>query len=180
VQTSYGFDAVDRLERLTHTNSFNQPIEDFQFAYNIDNEIKSITSLASATQLPQAKTVAPADAANKIAQFGEASYSFDELGMTTSKTDGQGVTSYQWDARGRLAQTTLPNGQAVNYSYDANGRLASRAANGSSTSFLYDGLDVVLDRGSDGSQVDYLNGAGLDNKLRQSSNATGALYFLQD
>jgi RHS repeat-associated protein len=180
VQTSYSFDAVDRLQRLTHTNSFNQPIEDYQFAYNIDDEIESITSLASATQLPQANTVGTADAANRIAQFGEASYSFDERGMTTSKTDGQGTTTYQWDARGRLTQSTLPSGQTINYGYDATGRLASRATNGSSTSFLYHNLDVVLDRGSDGSQVDYLNGMALDDKLRQASNATGALYFLQD
>lgn len=180
VQTGYSFDELDRLVRLKHTNSLNQPIEDYQFAYNKDDEIESVISLASATQLPQPKTVGTADAANRIAQFGDASYSFDERGMTTSKTDGQGTTTYHWDARGRLTQSALPGGQAINYSYDATGRLASRAANGSSTSFLYNNLDVVLDRGSDGSQVDYLNGMAVDDKLRQSSNATGALYFLQD
>ncbi len=48
------------------------------------------------------------------------------------------------------------------------------------TSFLYDDADVVLDRGSDGSAVEYLNGPGVDDKLRQTSAGTGALYFLQD
>src|SRR5947209_19030224 len=60
------------------------------------------------------------------------------------------------------------------------GRLASRAANGSTTSFLYSGLDIVQDRASDGSQVDYLSGPGIDDHLRQSSASTGSLYFLQD
>ena len=58
-------------------------------------------------------------------------------------------------------------------------RLASRTAGGVTTSFLYDGADVVLDRTGDGSAIDYLNGAGVDNKLRQTSGATGPLYFLQ-
>ena len=180
VQTTYGFDAVDRLTRLTHVNGLNQAIEDFVLTYTAEDQIESITSLASASQLSQPKNVAQADAANKIPQDGEASYTFDAKGMRTSKTDLQGTTSYQWDARGRLTHVTLQNGQVVNYGYDAVGRLANRTANGSTTSFLYNGLDVVLDRGSDGSQVDYLNGVGIDDKLRQSSVATGPLYFLQD
>jgi RHS repeat-associated protein len=180
VRTSYSFDAIDRLSRLTHTNSLNQAIEDYSFTYNVENEIESITSLASATQLPQEKVIGPANAANRITQFGDATQSFDELGMTTSKTNGQGTTNYQWDARGRLTQATLPGGQSINYTYDAVGRLASRSANGTTTSSLYNGLDVVLDRANDGSQVDYLNGAGIDNLLRQASPATGNLYFLQD
>jgi RHS repeat-associated protein len=73
----------------------------------------------------------------------------------------------------------LPSGQAVAYSYDAFGRRVGRNAGGTTTGFLYDGADVVLDKASDGSSVDYLNGPGIDNKLRQTS-AAGVLYFLAD
>lgn len=45
--------------------------------------------------------------------------------------------------------------------------------------YIYDGQDVVKDVNSDGSIVDYLNGLGVDNKLRQSS-AAGTFYFVQD
>ncbi|MBI3650999.1 MAG: type IV secretion protein Rhs, partial [Acidobacteria bacterium] len=109
-------------------------------------------------------------------------YSFDNLGQTTSKTDASGTTSYNWDARGRMTSASLPNGQSVSYGYDALGRRASRTANGATTSFLYDGADVVLDRASDGSTVDYLNGGGIDNKLRQTSSSapSSPAYFLQD
>ena len=43
-------------------------------------------------------------------------------------------------------------------------------------------LTVVLDRNGDGLMVDYLNGAGIDDKLRQrsSTGAGAAHYFLQD
>jgi RHS repeat-associated protein len=72
----------------------------------------------------------------------------------------------------------LPNGQTVGYGYDALGRRSSRTFNGATTSFLYDGGDVVLDR-TGATTVDYLNGAGVDEKLRQTSGI-GNLYFLQD
>jgi RHS repeat-associated protein len=179
VTTAYGYDAVGRLERLRHADGAGQAIEDFRYAYTADDEIASVTSQFSATLLPPAQTNAPADAANRVAQSGETSYTFDRLGQTTSKADAPGVTQYEWDSRGRLTRATLPGGRAVSYGYDALDRLASRTADGATTQYLYDGLDVVLDRGSDGSAVEYLNGPGVDNKLRQSG-AGGPLYFLQD
>jgi RHS repeat-associated protein len=155
-------------------------LEDLQYEFNLDDEINKITSLAAAPLTPQSKTVSTADAANRIGQFGAASLSFDAEGQTTSKTDASGTTAYQWDARGRLAQTTLPSGQVVGYGYDVLGRRGSRAANGVTTTFQYDGADVVIDREIGGSTYDYLNGARIDDKLRQTGGSFGTLYFLQD
>ena len=180
VKTTYGYDEVSRLKQLAHADAAGQAIEDLRFVYNVDGEIESITSSSSANLLPAARSVGTADAANRISQFGQATYSFDDQGMTSTKTDAQGTTNYQWDARGRLTQVTLPNGQTVQYGYDALSRMSSRTAGGTTTTSLYDGSEVVLDRASDGAQVDYLNGPGFDDKLRQSSAATGSLYFLQD
>ena len=74
----------------------------------------------------------------------------------------------------------MPSGQVVSYSYDVLGRRANRVANGVTTTFQYDAVDVVIDRGSDGSAFDYLNGLGIDDKLRQTGGIGGTLYFLQD
>jgi RHS repeat-associated protein len=180
VRTNYAYDNVYRLARLTHTNSANQALEDFQYSYSVDNEISSITSLASAQLLPTAKTDTPANAANRVAAFGTTNYTHDNEGQTTTRTDAQGATNFTWDARGRLTRATLSNGQNIDYGYDSLGRRAGRAASGGTTNFLYDGLDVVLDKSNDSTTVDYLNGPGIDNKLRQSSAATGNLYFHQD
>ena len=38
----------------------------------------------------------------------------------------------------------------------------------------------MQDQKSDGTTIDYVNGPGIDNKLKQSSNVTGSLYFLKD
>ena len=179
VTTSYSYDVAGRLERLRHTNGLNQAIEDYQYTYTADDQIASITSLAPATQPSTPKTAATADAANRVAQLGNATYSFDDKGQITAKTDAQGTTQYKWDARGRMTQATLQNGQAVNYDYDAVGRLSKRSTNGSATSYLYDGLDVVQDQNSDGSKVDYINGGWIDDKLEQSGD-NGSLYYLTD
>jgi RHS repeat-associated protein len=179
VTTNYSYDAAYRLIRLTHANAQNQPIEDLQYTYNADNEISSITSLASATLLPQAANVGTADAANRITQFGSATFTFDAQGQTTSRSDSSGTTAFQWDARGRLTQVTKPGNPTVSYSYDALGRRSARSALGVTDSYLYDGSDIALDKGSDGSAVDYINGPNIDEKLRQSSTA-GLMYLLQD
>jgi RHS repeat-associated protein len=180
ISTAFSYDTVSRLKRLTHSNGLNQTIEGYRYTYTLDDQISSITSLASPQLLPAAKNASGADAANRITQFGPASYSFNSLGQTATKSDVQGTTTYQWDARGRLTGAALPSGQTVSYGYDALGRRASRTAGGVTTNFLYDGLDVVRDSSNGNSTADYLNGPGIDNKLRQTSAGTGALYFLQD
>jgi RHS repeat-associated protein len=178
VTTSYEYDQVNRLKRLKHFSS-SQTIEDLQYGYNGDDEIASISSLNSATLLPTAKTATPANDANRISQFGNASYNFDDKGQTTTKTDSNGTTTYNWDARGRMTSANLSNGQSVNYSYDALGRRSTRTANGQTTNFVYDGLDVVQDKQDSNVKTDYVNGAGIDDKLRVS-NISGSLYFLKD
>jgi RHS repeat-associated protein len=180
VTTSYEYDQLDRLKRLRHVNASSVALEDLQYEFNLDGEINKITSLASAPLTPQSKTVSAADAANRVGQFGAASFGFDAEGQTANRTDASGTGTFQWDARGRLTQVTLPNGQLVNYGYDALGRRISRVTGGSATTFQYDALDVVIDRVSSGGAFDYLNGLGIDDKLRQAGGASGTLYFLQD
>jgi RHS repeat-associated protein len=178
IKTTYSFDQAGELTRLLHANALNQAVEDFKYTFNSDGEIESIDSIASAQKLANTKTATPADAANRIAQFGQQSFVYDAEGQMTSKTDSQGITNFQWDARGRLTKATLPNNQQVSYGYDALGRRSSRTASGVTTSFLYDGADIVLDKASDGSAIDYLNGLGIDNKLRQTK--VTSIYFLLD
>jgi RHS repeat-associated protein len=180
VTTNYQYDEVNRLKRLTHTNSAGTTLEDLQYEFNLDDEINKITSLAAAPLTPQSKTVSPADAANRVGQFGSANFSFDAEGRTTSKSEASGANSYLWDARGRLTQTTLQNGQAVNYGYDALGRRTSLTSGGSTTTFQHDGADVVIDRVTGGSAIDYLTGPDIDNVLRQTGGTYGTIYYLQD
>jgi RHS repeat-associated protein len=155
-------------------------LEDLQYEFNLDDEVSKITSLAFAPLAPTTRAVSVADSANRIGQVGAASLTFDTEGQTASKTDVLGASSYQWDARGRLVQASLPNGQIVSYGYDALGRRTSRMTGGSTTTFQYDGADVVIDRVSGGNAIDYLTGPDIDNILRQTGGTFGSLYYLQD
>src|SRR5207237_9555341 len=73
---------------------------------------------------------------------------------------------------------------SVRYKYGALGRRSHRTgSDGSSTNFKYDGQDVMKDVNNDGSTVDYLNGPGIDNKVRQTSTVrkkSTALYYETD
>jgi RHS repeat-associated protein len=177
VTTTYEYDIVHRLKRIWHKDALGATIEDFGYEYTPDDEIATVTSLHSQPPLPPAATASAADDANRIAQFGSTSYTFNDEGETVARAEGENTTNLTWDARGRLTQAMTASG-TVTYTYDAIGRRTSRMAGQSATNFLYDGADVVLDYGS--TQVDYLNGPGIDNKLRQISSTGGALYFLGD
>jgi RHS repeat-associated protein len=109
-------------------------------------------------------------------------FTYDPNGNVIAKSDAAGTTRYNWDFENRLKQVTLPNGNTVAYKYDALGRRVQRAPSvGVSTNFVYDGSEVIKDLNSDGSAVDYVNGPGIDNKLRLTdSRLSGPLYFLQD
>jgi RHS repeat-associated protein len=180
VSTSYSYDIVGRISRLTHANALGQTLEDYRYSFTPDDELSSIISFSPPAPHPDEKTVGPADAANRIRQFGTNTYDFNAVGQTTRKTDANGTTQYSWDARGRMTGAALPGGQSVNYTYDIFGRRTSRSTGGLTTQFLYDGPDVVLDRESSGGAIDYLHGLGIDEHLRQSGGPTSNLYSLQD
>ncbi|MFN0138455.1 MAG: RHS repeat-associated core domain-containing protein [Pyrinomonadaceae bacterium] len=70
--------------------------------------------------------------------------------------------------------------QKVRYRYDALGRRVSRGLGygKEQTKFTYDGQDVLVDDNF-GTQTKYLNGEGIDNKLRATTGSTTS-YFLAD
>ncbi len=70
------YDAVSRLSRLLPTNAASQALEDFRYTKNLDDELEPLIAMSGAPRLLLAKTASPADAANRLAQMGTASYTF--------------------------------------------------------------------------------------------------------
>jgi RHS repeat-associated protein len=171
ITRSYAYDSTDRLTSASYTNP-TQPAESYAYD-SVGNRTSSQLSASYGYQ-----------PFNRLTNTATASYSYDTNGNLISKTDSGGTTQYVWDFESRLKQVTLPNGRTVAYRYDALGRRIQRTpSTGIGTNFIYDGQDVIKDRNSDGSTVDYLNGPGIDNKLRLTDSrlaAAGPLYFLQD
>ena len=80
-----------------------------------------------------------------------------------------------------MKQASLSGGVTVTYAYDALGRRIQRiSSTAGTTKFVYDGEDVLRDLDGSGATIaDYLNGPGIDNKLRQTISGTAA-YFITD
>ena len=111
--------------------------------------------------------------------FGQTPIATITTATSYIKTDSNGTWSYSWDYENRLKQVTRPDSTTISYKYDALGRRIQRSKGSDWAKYVYDGEDVVRDINSDGSVVDYLNGLGVDDKLRQSSSSA-TLYFSQD
>ena len=98
----------------------------------------------------------------------------------TTKTESAGTTHLQWDFENRLTQVVTPASGSVTFKYDALGRrVQSAPSTGASTNFTYDGNDVAQDKTSTNVITEYLNGPGIDNKIRQKTGST-LYYFAQD
>ncbi|MEO6391635.1 MAG: RHS repeat-associated core domain-containing protein [Pyrinomonadaceae bacterium] len=122
---------------------------------------------------------------NKLVSTQSAQYTYDANGNMTSRFDAAGRWYFYWDAENRLVRVVKPGWRPVSYrtityAYDALGRrIERRSKTGGTESYTYDGQDVILDQNSSGAQTTYINGPGIDNKLKRTSGGASS-YFLQD
>ncbi len=162
---AYGYDALDRLTAASYPATANE-----SYAYDpVGNRNSSQRSSTYGYQ-----------PFNRLSATSVASYVYDNNGNMTAKNEGAGTTQFAWDFENRLTQVVTPASGSASYKYDALGRRIQRApSTGAATNFIYDNDDVLRDKNSDGTTVDYLNGAGVDNKIWQKSGNT-QYYFSQD
>ena len=117
---------------------------------------------------------------NQLASTTTATYGFDQNGNTTTKSEGSNFWRYTWDNENRLVQASTRR-QTMRYRYDALGRRVQRYIPGrrENTKFTNDGHDVLLDDDANTGTTKYLNGPGIDKKLRVQ-NGSDVKYFLTD
>ena len=162
---AYGYDVLDRLTSATNTGTAAE-------SYAYDGVGNRTSSQRSATYGYQPF--------NRLTGTSSASYLYDNNGNMTTKTEAANTTHFAWDFENRLTQVVTPASGSVAYKYDALGRrVQSAPATGVATNFTYDGDDVVQDRTSTSVITEYLNGPGIDNKIRQKTGNT-LYYFTRD
>ena len=159
----YGYDTIQRLTSATYTGTPNE-------SYAYDSVGNRTSSHKSPTYGYQPN--------NRLVSTSTATYIYNNNGNMVSKTEATGTTQYVWDFENRLTQVVTPSSGSVTYKYDALGRRIQRTpSSGISTNFVYDGQDVVKDINSDGTTLEYLNGPGIDNKIRQKGSSTSTTYY---
>jgi RHS repeat-associated protein len=163
---NYTYDSLDRLTAATHPSQTNE-------SYTFDDVGNRTASHQGSSYTYQAF--------NRLVAANGASFGYDANGNLISKTDASGSWTYSWDYENRLKEASLSGGVTVGYNYDALGRRVQlTSTTGGITKFVYDGPDVLRDLDGNGSMLaDYLNGPGIDNKLRQTINGISS-YFVPD
>ena len=163
---NYTYDTRDRLTAATHPSQTNE-------TYAFDDVGNRTASHQGSSYSYQAF--------NQLTAANSDTYAYNVNGNLTSKTDANGSWSYSWDFENRLNQASKSGGVAVTYAYDALGRrIQQTSSTGGTTKFVYDGADVLRDLDGGGATIaDYLNGPGIDNKIRQTLSGTVS-YFATD
>lgn len=181
----YAYDNTSQISEIT------EPFKTRRFGYDNLDRLTSVTPSTGTTETYAFDAVGNRTAShlsstythqpfNKLTATVGATFGYDNNGNMTSRTDAGGAWIYEWDYENRLKKATRPDGQYVVYKYDALGRRVERSLNsGAFTKFTYDGQDVLVDDDSALGTVKYINGLGIDNKLRQKVNGQ-AQYFLAD
>jgi RHS repeat-associated protein len=170
-RTTYNNDASQRLTSLTHFNGSNAVLADYQYAYNLANQLTSETADGQTTTYTYDRT-------NQLTNVDRASqpdetYSYDDNGNQTNNgsvvgTNNQiasnGTFNYSYDKEGNLtAKTSISTGAITTYSYDHRNRLTTvidKTANGTITQtveFIYDAFDRRISKTVNGQTTHFTN-----------------------
>jgi RHS repeat-associated protein len=105
-------------------------------------------------------------------------FTYDNNGNTTSKTDSSGTTSYTWDYENRLASVTLPNsGGTVSFTYDPLGRRARKVFGSTTTVYAYDGENIIEETDAGGTvAARFAMGLNIDEPLAMLRSSATHYY----
>jgi RHS repeat-associated protein len=102
-------------------------------------------------------------------------FAYDANGNLCAKdgtTCANGTTIYEWDAENRLTAAKEGVSTLAAFTYDGNGRRATKTASGETTTYVYDGAQFLEERPISGSARRYVYGFGIDQPLAQIAAGT--------
>ena len=123
VDRLYGFDAAQQLTEETVTDPSGLLYRDL-FTYDAAGNRQSRTH--STGDGTTATTTYSYDDRDRLLSAGATTFSWDALGRLESSI-GAEATTYSWGSADDLLAVSLGDGSTVDYSYDADGNLVSRA-----------------------------------------------------
>jgi RHS repeat-associated protein len=169
---AYTHDADSHVTGMTWTLAGN-PVGDLEYGYDADGRVIQKTGSLAQTNLPQPVTGNTFNAANEMTSFNGTALTYDANGNLTN----DGTNTYTWDARNHLV--AIAGGNTASFAYDADGRRALKAINGTSTQLLYDGANPVQELQNGAPSANLLTGLGIDEYF-QRTDTTGTYDYLSD
>jgi RHS repeat-associated protein len=163
VISSYTYDPIYELAQVTHGSSTTE-----SYSYDAVGNRTASLGMSAYTN----------NSSNELTGTTGLSYTYDNNGNTTSKTDSTGTTNYTWDYENRLASVALPgSGGTVNFKYDPFGRRIEKVSPTATSIFAYDGDDLVETTNGLGSEVaSYTHTQNIDAPLAMLRGTTASYY----
>ncbi|HKQ51208.1 MAG TPA: RHS repeat-associated core domain-containing protein [Pyrinomonadaceae bacterium] len=172
VAITYNYDSASRVTGIEYEKG-GVALGDLTYGYDATGKRVKVGGSFARTNLPQTVTSLPYNAANRLTKWGAKALTYDANGNLL----GDGVNSYTWDARNRLASISGP-GLSASFVYDSSGRRVRKTVNGAATDYLYDGDNAVQESVSGTPTANMLTGT-LD-ELFTRRDASGTYTVLPD
>lgn len=189
---SYGLDSAGNRTSKTDqrvgvtSNYAYDPIYELTSVTQAANTTESYTYDAAGNRL-SSLGVSPysVNPSNELTSTPNTTYTYDNNGNTTSKTDSIGTTNYTWDFENRLVGVTLPgNSGTITFNYDPFGRRVRKSITSgttqlatTATNYLYDGLNLIEEVDPNGIVLTrYEQGQNIDEPLAQLRSGVTSYY----
>jgi RHS repeat-associated protein len=167
VVATLSYDAASQLTQMVYQGG-SQGTQNLIYTYDLAGRRVGVSGSLASTQLPAAVSSAAYNANNQLTQWGSTPMTYDANGSTL--TDG--MNSYVWDARNRLASA---DNNAAAFAYDPLGRRVSKTFLSTTTNFLYDGANAVQEFGTNPT-ANLLTG-GVDERFQRTSSTETDNYL---
>jgi RHS repeat-associated protein len=137
--SNFSYDNIYELTQVTQGSSTTE-----SYTYDpVGNRLSSL-GVSSYTN----------NSSNELTSTSNATYTYDNNGNTTSKTDSTGTTNYTWDFENHLTSVTLPgSGGTVSFKYDPLGRRIYKSSSSGTSIYAYDGDNLIEETNSSGTVV---------------------------
>ena len=155
---TYGYDAIGQLTSAVF-DSDSAAIADKNIAYEYD-----LAGNRTRVVEDGVETLYTVNALNQYTRVGGTTFTYDDDGNMTSRTDGAGTTTYTYDLDNRLTSVAEADGTVLAFEYDAFGNRVGKTVDGVETEYLVDpfGLGDVVSEFTGGSlSATYAHGLGL-------------------
>jgi RHS repeat-associated protein len=172
VVVEYDYDGASQLTGITYRNGA-AVLGNLTYSYDNNGRRTQVGGSYARTGLASALASTTHNAANQLTQRGATTFTYD----TNGNIQGDGTSTYTWNARDQLVSMTAPS-LTASFQYDALGRRINKTINSVSTSYLYDGNNAVQELQGPTPVANILNG-GLDEAYSRT-DGDGARTLLSD
>lgn len=176
--TSYGYDAVGRLNNISHDPTGTADDISFSSTFNAASQIATRTISNNSYVWADAVNVNRDYVVNGLNQYtsvGGGAVGYDDNGNLTSS----GTVAYIYDIENRLVSTS--GGSNAGLRYDPLGRLYEVSSSAGTTRFLYDGDELVAEYDGSGTlKHRYVHGRGVDDPVIWVDEAEGIKWLHTD